>query len=68
MDQAAGVLGRDETRRPPAPPRVVDGTRDRFDWWDAAIGAAGGLGLLLVVVGAQAVWVRRGDDRRSADR
>jgi hypothetical protein len=50
-----------------APPRVVDGTRDRFDWWDAAIGAAGGLGVLLVVVGGQAAWVRRRDDRRNAD-
>jgi hypothetical protein len=64
---AATPLGQDETRRPPAPPRVVDGARDQFDWWDAAIGAAGGLGLLLVVVGGQAAWVRRRDDRRNAN-
>jgi hypothetical protein len=67
MDRAAGVLGQDETPRPPAPPRVVDGARDQFDWSDAAIGAAGGLGLLLVMVGGQAAWVRRRDDRRNAD-
>jgi hypothetical protein len=67
MDRAAAVLDQDETRRPPAPPRVVDSARDRFDWSDAAIGAAGGLGLLLVVVGGQAAWVRRRDGRRVAD-
>jgi hypothetical protein len=67
MDHAVGVRGQDETRGPPAPPRVADSARDQFDWWDAAIGAAGGLGLLLVVVGGQAAWVRRRDDRRNAD-
>ena len=67
MDRAVGVRAQDETRRPPAPPRVVDSARDQFDWWDGAIGAAGGLGLLLVVVGGQAAWVRRRDDRRNAD-
>jgi hypothetical protein len=65
--QAAGVPRQDETRRPAAPPRIVDGTRDRFDWWDAAVGAAAGLGLLLVVVGGQAAWARRGAARRAAD-
>ena len=53
MDHAASVLGQDEPPRPAAPPRVVDSARDQFDWWDAAIGAAAGLGLLLVVVGAR---------------
>jgi hypothetical protein len=64
--QAAGVPRQAETR-PAAPPRIVDGTRDRFDWWDAAVGAAAGLGLLLVVVGGQAAWARRGAARRAAD-
>ena len=66
-DQAAGVPRQDETRRPTALPRIVDSTRDRFDWWDAAVGAAAGLGLLLVVVGGQAAWARRGAARRAAD-
>jgi hypothetical protein len=38
--------------------RIVKITSDRFEWGDAAIGAAGALTLMLVFAGATVAWTR----------
>ena len=51
---------RDVTRpRTAVPLRIVTAADDGFDWTDAAIGAAGALGLALLLTGGAATIARR---------
>jgi hypothetical protein len=62
-DAAAGASVAQRTIRPV---RVVDFGDNGFDWTDAAVGAGGALGLVLVLgAGGAAVLRRRVDDRRT---
>jgi hypothetical protein len=62
-DAAAGVGVAQRTIRPV---RVIDLGDNGFDWTDAAVGAGGALGLVLVLgAGGAAVVRRRVDDRRT---
>jgi hypothetical protein len=56
------------TTRTRGPARVVEGAPDGFDWSDGAVGGAGVLGLVLILVGAEALWARGRDARRVDER
>jgi hypothetical protein len=47
------------TRRPVSPASIVSVSADGFDWGDAAIGAGGAAGLVLVLAGAGTAVMRR---------
>ena len=63
--QAAQTTSRGlvETGAPAPPPRVVD-EDSGFEWSDAAIGAAAGIGLLLLTFGGDALRSRRRERHR----
>ena len=47
-----------DSRRPAAPPRIVQ-EDEGFHWADAAVGGAAALGLVLVLAGGDALRARR---------
>jgi hypothetical protein len=64
-DTRDGGAGVGVAQRPIRPVRVIDFGDNGFDWTDAAIGAGGALGLVLVLgAGGAAVVRRRVDHRR----
>jgi hypothetical protein len=58
-DTRYGGLPAAPAQHPAAPARVIDVSSEGFDWGDAAIGAGGVAGLVLVLAGAGAAVTRR---------